>query len=199
MPRLSQPAIDRCANVAFAIDEELAKDPHQRKSLFIRTSNPKTFKAELAEYKTKYKPQWKGQFWMFVHDGRTRGKGDHPLHGRCIEIDFTQEGNKKVAFEVVREGEMQVEVFREDIGHISPSSFTMTAPQQLDDSTAAQFILIEAPLNLKLDLSYLDKRTLDYIEDSINNEPSPLINMLIKRGYAFERRGSFLWVFRGDS
>lgn len=198
MPKLTQAATERCANIASAIDAELQKSSSERKSLYIRTSNPKSLKAELAAYKTTFRQEWKQQFIMTVYDDRAKQKGTHPVYGRCIEVSFAMGGVKKVAYEILRDDEDTVEVYKEDTGLFTTSPFTSAPVTQLDDMATAQYILIEQPMNLKLDLSFLSTATLSYLDDD-KNEPSALINMLNKRGYSIEKRGAFLWIFRGES
>lgn len=199
MPKLTGPALERCANIARAIDSEMEKDTTQRKSIYIRTNSPKSLKAQLAAYKSEYKRDWLGAFWMFVYDSRSRGTGDHPTHGRCIEISFTQDGTRKVAYEIVREDEEQIEIYHEKEGQLTGSSFAIAETRELDDQGAAMFLLMENPDNLKLRIELLSQETMNFLQDPKNNDPSALVNMLIKRGYTFDVRGSFLWCWKGSS
>lgn len=195
MPKLSQAALDRCANIAMAIDEELAKPFAERKSIFIKTSSPKTLKGELAAYKTQYKRDWLAQFWMVVHDSRIRNSRDHSQYGPCLEFSFTNMNRKVVQYEVIRPNEDHIEIFKQDVGEIGISSFTLTPTSELDDNSAAQFILMESPTRMKLDLQYLSDHTNEWLQDR-NQEPSPLIRMIQKRGYFIEQRDQYLWITR---
>jgi hypothetical protein len=198
MPKLTGPSLERCANIARAIDSEMEKPSVQRKSIFIRTNSPKSLKAQFAAYKSEIRRDLNGAFWMIVFDSRGRGTGDHPIHGRCIEISFTQSGTRKVSYEIVREDEDQFEIHHEKEGHLNGSSYILAEIRELDDQGAAMFLLLESPDNLKLRMDLLSQETRNYISDPQNADPSALINMLIKRGYTFDVRGDYLWIWRGS-
>ena len=192
MTKISGPSLERCGTIASAIDEELRKDnPSDRKNLFIRTARPRQLKNELAAYKTQIRSDWKAQFWMIVHH-------QHATHGPCVEISFSLTPHRATGFEIVRQDEAAIEIFHQEIGIIGPNSFTVTAVQELDDAAAANFILIEGPSHMKLALSHLNKATLEWISDPQNNEQTPLINLMVKRGYTIERRGAYLWIYMGS-
>lgn len=196
MPKLSQAAIERCANIAMAVDEELAKPFAERKSIYIKTPSPRTLKGELAAYKTQYKNEWLQQFWMIVHDSRVRNCRDHAVYGACLEFSFVSGGSRKlVQYEVIRPNEDHIEIFKQDVGEIGMSSFTMTEISELDDSSAAAYILMESPERMKLDMDYLSAETKEWFADQ-NQTPTPLIKMIQKRGYFIEQRERFLWMTR---
>lgn len=179
----------------MAVDEELAKPFADRKSIFIKVHNPRTLKGELAAYKTQYKREWLAQFWMIVHDSRVRNSKDHAQYGTCLEFAFTDHSRKVVQYEVIRPSEDHIEIYKQDVGEIGMSSFTMTETSELDDTTAAQFILMEAPTRMKLDLNFLSNATVSWLQDQ-KQEPTPLIKMIQKRGYFIEQRDRYLWITR---
>jgi hypothetical protein len=195
MPRLSQAALNRCASIALAVDEELAKPFDDRKSIYIKTANPRTLKQDLAAYKSLYKREWLTQFWMIVHDSRIRNSRDHGIYGTCVEFSFTEHNRKKIEYEVIRPNEDHIEIFKQDIGEIGLSSFTMTEVSELDDNNAAAYILMESPERMKLDMKYLSDSTKEWLTDQ-NQTPSPLIKMIQKRGYFIEVRNNYLWITR---
>lgn len=195
MPKLSQAAIERCSNIAMAVDEELSKPFVDRKSIYIRTANPRTLKQDLAAYKSIYKREWLAQFWMIVHDSRIRNSKDHSAYGTCLEFSFTEHSRKKIQYEVIRPNEEHIEIFKQDVGEIGMSSFTMTEISELDDSSAAAYILMESPERMKLDMDYLSVETKEWFADQ-NQTPTPLIKMIQKRGYFIEQRERFLWMTR---
>lgn len=193
MPRLSQTAIERCSNIALAIDEELKKEFKDRKSIFIKAFNPRTLKGELAAYKTQFKKEWLTQFWMLVHDSRVRNSKDHAQYGTCLEISFVEHNRKKIEYEIIRPNEDHIEIYKQDIGEIGLSSFTLTPVSDMNDTVAAQYILMEMPDRMKLELSSLSDETKEWFNDQ-NQDPSPLLKMIQKRGYFFTIRGQYLWI-----
>lgn len=195
MPKLTQAALDRCSNIAIAVDEELRKPFNDRQSIFIKTYNPRTMKGELAAYKTQYKQEWKTQFWMIVHDGTIRGCNDHPVYGRCLEFSFTERNRKLKNYEIVRPNETTVEIYKEDVGKITMSAFTQTPVTDLDETQVSMFILMESPTSVKLELNRCSAETHEWLKDQ-NQNPSPLIKMLQKQGYFVQVRGDFLWITR---
>lgn len=193
MPKISERSIERLRPIAEAIDMELTKPEPERVSLYIRTAKPKTMKNELNNFKSQFKANdWRGKFWLIVHNS-------NPFYGPCVEVSFNASRSLANSYEIVRPEEKQTEIYRGD-ELARPESFLVTPTSELQDETQIGiFILTENPINMKIRFEVLSTDTQNYLTDPQNNEETPLIRSIIRRGYHFTKRDSFLWITKDGS
>jgi hypothetical protein len=171
--KLSTSQIDKLKPIIDLIDAELEKDQEERLPIILRTTQVRTLKNSLAEYKSNYKrAEWNGRFEMWQ-------RKDH------LEINFNV---KQVKLQYSIERGVNTPAPDDDkYDIVRPSSTVSTAGQgpvkELNDRQITELLLVDNIDEGFFWIPALSDETKTFLSNMKTADPSALINLLMKRSY----------------
>jgi len=184
--KLSTAQIDKLKPIIDAIEDELQKDQDDRQPLLIKTTQVRTLKNSLAEYKSNFKrAEWNGRFEMWQ-------RKDH------LEINFNV---KKVKLQFTIERGVNVPDDPDKYDIVRPAETVSTAGQgpvqELNDRQITERLLVENIDEGFFWIPALSDETRHFLSNMKTADPSALINLLMKRSYKISiPNPSVLRIFR---
>lgn len=172
MGQLSAETITKLQPIANVIDAELEKEQNDRAQITIKSTVPRNLKRVLAKYKSDFRRDWNGLFFMNVKE----------KEGQVV-IDFQPKVKPSFAIEVKPKKEKEDKsLLFESISSI-PLYPADGVPREDDDIALMKFFLIEGLQVVQNRISAMLPATQAYLVDSNMADEPALMKFLERQGW----------------
>lgn len=171
MGQLSSETITSLQPIAAAIDLELQKEQSERATITIKSTIPRNLKRILAKYKTDYRRDWNGLFFMNVKEKENQ-----------IVIDF--QPKIKPSFAISIDAKKEKPALFDSLSSV-PLFPSDGVPREDDDVALLQFFLQEGLQNIQVRIGSLLPNTQLFLADPLNVDEPALMKYLQRQGWTW--------------